>query len=170
MSNIVYFGIKYISDCNNNIGNGFVTIKLVRKDLLHMIIGPIDQKLFFQYGRWRPFWKWGLKRTLPIFKVSQLFWGVNRQTKGIEKRGFIYVPMFSRSEASESYLYLYSIFTSYWNIGCTHLVNWQIWQLWQTYDTFNNYKYLFIQFKICDIFYRFSSVTICAPRFVLGYS
>ena len=49
---------KYTSECINNIGNGFATIKIVRKDLLHLIVWPIHQKFIFQYGQWRPSWKW----------------------------------------------------------------------------------------------------------------
>ena len=49
--------VKYTSNCKNNIENGFVTIKIVKKDLLHLIVWPIDQKFIFQYGRWRPSWK-----------------------------------------------------------------------------------------------------------------
>ena len=34
------YRVKYTSDCINNIGNGFVTIKIVRKDLLYLIVWP----------------------------------------------------------------------------------------------------------------------------------
>ena len=39
------------------IGNGFVTITLVRKDILHILVGPVYQKFIFQNGRWQPSWK-----------------------------------------------------------------------------------------------------------------
>ena len=42
------------------------------------------------------------KSILPIFNDCQLFFGVNRHPKGIESKGFIYVPIFSWFEDSES--------------------------------------------------------------------
>ena len=40
----------------NNARNGSYTIKLVRNDILHLIIGPLLKRLYFRYGQWRPFW------------------------------------------------------------------------------------------------------------------
>ena len=53
----MHIGLNIIQIEKNNIGNGFDNIKLVRKDILHIIVGPVYQKLFFQHGRWRPSWK-----------------------------------------------------------------------------------------------------------------
>ena len=41
-----------------------------------------------------------LEKYPPDFNDCQLFFGVNRHPKGIESRGFIYVPIFSRLRAS----------------------------------------------------------------------
>ena len=61
VSNIINYPFIQISQCwniglnrtqiaKNNIENGLVTIKIVRKELLHLIVWPIDQQFIFQYG------------------------------------------------------------------------------------------------------------------------
>ena len=77
----------------HTIGNGLVTIKLVRKDILHLIVWPIDQKFIFQYSQWRPSWQLAWKSTL-----------IDTQRVLNPVEGFIYVPIFSLAD-SESYFY-----------------------------------------------------------------
>ena len=43
-----------------------------------------------------------LKSTLPIVMVCQLFFGINKYLNDIESTGFIYVPISSWFEDSES--------------------------------------------------------------------
>lgn len=48
---ISHFKVKKTSNCKTNVRNGFLGMKIAGKDLLHMIIGQLVQKLNFTMPR-----------------------------------------------------------------------------------------------------------------------
>ena len=68
------------SKLKNNAGNELLVVNLVRKVVLYIFLGQKIEKLYFQYGSRRPFWKTWLTKIAQGWDLHTLR---NLQTGGL---------------------------------------------------------------------------------------